>query len=154
MARNKKPKRRYNPNRVMASRNLPNWADMFQIFNPIYTAFEQLASGNYFEADGVPVFKDCFGEWSEISAAMLGWNDCFARICKHTNRPFDREPLNKLAIALTEGGGELTAEILKAGLDTVRYTQKVFQSTPAEVIREHANTEQIAIEFQKIGLAA
>lgn len=153
MARNKKPKHRYNPARALARRNLPNWSDMFQIFNPIYTAFDQLASGNYFEADGVPVFKDCFGEWSEISAAMLGWNDCFARICKHTNRPFNPEPLNELATALEEGK-ELTAEVYGAAMATVRYTQQVFQSTPAHVIREHAKTEQIAIEFQKLGLAA
>ncbi len=153
MARNKKPKRRYDPTRVLMRRNLPNWADLFAIFNPIYTAFEQLANGTYFEADGVPVFKDCFGEWSEISAAMLGWNDCFARICKHTNRPFNTEPLNKLAVTLAEGK-ELTAEVLNNAKEIVCYTQRVFQSTPADVIREHAKTEQIAIEFQKLGLAA
>lgn len=153
MARNKKPRHRYNPARALRRRGFPGMADMFQIFNPIYTAFEQLANGTYFEADGVPVFKDCFGDWSEISTAMRGWNDCFARICRNTGRPFNPEPLNNLADALTEGG-EITREQLNEALQVIGYTQMIFRSTPAEAIRSYARDENIAIELQTMGLAA
>lgn len=153
MARNKKPKRRYNPERLRLRCSVPGLADMFQIFNPIYTAFEQLANGTYFEADGVPVFKDCFGEYSEISAAMRGWNDCFARICRNTDRPFNPEPLNNLADTLTEGG-EITRDLLNDALQVIGYTQTIFRSTPAEAVRSYARDENIAIQLQTMGLAA
>lgn len=154
MARNKKPKRRYDPARLLKkTRNLPNWADMFHVFNPIQTALDQLASGEYFEADGAPVLKDSFGVWCEISPCILGWNDCFARLCRNTNRPFNPEPLNKLATALAEGE-ELTFELIDEARKIVAYTQTVYRTTPAHVIREHSRAEEIAINFQNMGLAA
>jgi len=148
MPKNKKPRKKYNPVRIMNCRNLPGMVDMFRLFDPIYSVLDTLEFGEIETISGKPVFIDHEGTYSEVSAAMIGWADCWQRICNDQRIEFDPAPLRKMANKLSYGV-PLEADDVAAARSVVNHTKRVFMRTPADVLRSHAVTEQIAIEFEK-----
>lgn len=148
MAKNKKPRRKYNPMRIIhTGKNLPTLADMYQLFTPIYKTLDDLASGEVASARGVPVML-FDGVWAEIHEAMLGWACCWQRICDDQGVQYDPTPLNRMAKKL-ENGVLLELEDIERARAVIDLTKAVFLRTPAHVLKQHSITEQIAIEFEK-----
>jgi hypothetical protein len=148
MPTNKKPRKKYNPMRVLQNKNLPNVVDMLRLFDPIYAVFEQLETGEIESINGKPVFLDFEGIYSEISEAMYGWCDCWKRICNDQGIAFDSEPLRKMAAKL-QYGTPLELDDVYQGRSVIDFTKRIFMRTPAHILREHAVTEQISIELGK-----
>lgn len=151
MAKNKKPRRKYNPlRRIRADKNLPTLADMYQLFDPIYKTLDDLASGEVVSVRGIPVML-FDGVWAEIHEAMIGWACCWQRICNDQRIAYDPAPLMKMARKL-ENGVLLEPEDIERARDCIELTRKVFMKTPAHVLKHHSVTEQIAIEFERRNL--
>lgn len=148
MPKSKKPRKKYNPMRVLNNKNLPGMTDMFRLFDPIYSVLEQMEFGEIETINGAPVFLDYEGHWSEVSQAMIGWADCWQRICDDQKIAFDPTPLRKMAKKL-DYGVPLELDDIGAARSVIDLTKRVFMLTPADVLRSHAVTEQIAIEFEK-----
>lgn len=151
MPKNKKPRKRYNPMRILETKNLPSMTDMFRLFDPIYSVLEKLEFGEVETVAGRPVFLDHEGTYSEISEAMLGWCDCWKRVCNAQSITFDSSALSKMAAKL-QYGTPLELEDIAAAREVINFTRNVFMKTPADVLRDHAVTEQIAIEFSRRNL--
>lgn len=151
MPKSKKPRKRYNPFRILQTKNLPSMADMFRLFDPIYSVLEKMEFGEIESIAGKPVFLDHEGTYSEISEAMLGWCDCWHRICAAQGIEFDSTDLRKMAAKL-QYGTPLEVDDIASGREVINFTRRIFMRTPADVLREHSITEQIAIEFSKRNL--
>lgn len=153
MATNKKPRKRYNPNKLCRTQNKPRLDSVYHIFAPIYTALDKIKSGEIEEINGRVMFKDFEGHWCDLAYAMLGWGSCWERIGKHENIEYDSEPLTRIAKKLDLGMllEERDVEVFKEHID---YTKKIFMSLPVHVTKELAKTEQIAIECERLKLTA
>jgi hypothetical protein len=148
MPKSKKPRKRYNPMRILNNKNLPGMTEMFRLFDPIYSVLEQMEFGEIETVSGKPVFLDYEGHWSEVSQAMIGWSDCWQRICDDQQIHFNPAPLRKMANKL-DYGVPLEVDDIAAAREVIDLTKRVFMRTPAHILRSHAVTEQIAIEFEK-----
>jgi hypothetical protein len=154
MPKSKKPRRRYNPNRISRAVNLPRIDAVYMVFGPIYDVFDKLQSGEIECVKGEPVFrdyKDYQGAWCEIVPAILGWADCWDRLCAGEGIVFDSSPLVKLATKL-KNGVPVTEEEVAAGRRTVDLNKKIFMSTPIDIIEHYTKTEMIQIQVDLLNL--
>jgi hypothetical protein len=151
MPRSSKPRRQYNPARNRVVVNKPRLDSALRVFEPVFAAFDKLASGEIETVRGAPVFKDWSGEWCELAPAIDGWADCWDRICRNQGIDIDLEPLRKLARKL-DYGIPLTEDDVSAGRAVIDETRSAFVSLPVEVTRAHAVTEQIQIEVDRLNL--
>lgn len=151
MPKSKKPRKRYNAAATAHRKNVPTFIEAFQMFDPIYRVMEQLEFGEVECVQGRPVFEAHDGDLYEISSAMIGWCDCWQRICDAQGLMFESAPLRKLAKRL-ECGVPLTIDEVSAARKVIDFTRQVFAKTPVEVLRHNSVTEQIAIEFERLKL--
>lgn len=152
MPKNKKPRRKHDRARHQTKNNKPHRMDSaYTLFHPIYTVFDKLDEGEIEESNGKPIFKDFYNEWCEIAPAMDGWADCWERICRNQKIDINLDPLRNLARKL-DCDTPLTESDVSGGRDVIDTTYRIFMSLPAEVVRKHALTEQIQIEFDRLNL--
>lgn len=155
MPKSKKPRRRYNPNRIRGVVNLPRLDAVYMVFGPIYEVFDKIESGEIECDKGEPVFrdfKDYQGEWCELAPAIHGWVDCWDRLCAGEGIEFDSTPLKKVAVKL-ENGVPITIEEAQAGRRTVDLTKRIFMATPVDVIESYTKTELIQMQVDRLGLS-
>lgn len=134
----------------MVENRCPTLLEMYQLFTPIFKTLDDLASGEVAHEKGIPVmFFD--GVWCAIHSAMIGWACCWQRICDDQRIAYDATPLTKMAKKL-ENGVLLEPEDIERARDNIELTRRVFMKTPANVLKRHSVTEQIAIEFEKRNL--
>ena len=151
MPSNKKPRRKYNPARIQKISNKPRLDSVYHLFQPIYTAFERMEADEIECINGKAVFMAFDGSWCELAPAMIGWSDCFERIGRNEGIPFDGDPLRRLANKIGYNI-PLTKEDLASGRAKIEETRRMFVSLPVSATKHHAQTEQIAIEFEKLNL--
>ncbi len=151
MAKNKKPTKKYNPNRIFRqNKNFPTIFEMKRLFDPLHETFDAIESGEVKSVRGIPVMM-YEGSWTAIHEAILGWAACWQRICDHMNVIYDPLPLHKLAKKLENGVMAETSDVA-AAREVIELTRRVFMKTPTDVLKEYSITEQIAIEFEKLDL--
>jgi len=151
MAKNKKPAKRYNPNRVKRNhKNTPTIFEMKRLFDPIHETFDALESGEVISARGIPVML-YEGSWTAIHEALIGWASCWKRICAHMNVAYEPAPIYKLATKLEHGVMAETSDV-NAAREVIELTRRVFMKTPTDVLKEYSITEQISIELEKLKL--
>ena len=150
MPKSKKPRRAYRPDRRTAADRLPTILEMHALFTPIFKTLSDLESGEVGHEKGIPIML-FDGEWAAIHSAMIGWACCWERICNAQGIWYDSTPLRKLAKKLENGVMLEIADIEQAKAN-IEFTRQVFRRTPANILREHSVTEQIAIEFEKRNL--
>lgn len=151
MPRSKKPRRKYNPSRVQSIINKPRLDSAYLLFQPIYTAFERMEADEIECVNGKVVFKAFDGEWCELAPAIIGWADCFERIGRNENIPFDGESLRRLANKISYNA-PLTQSDLALGREKIEETRRMFMVLPVSATKRHAQTEQIAIELERLNL--
>ena len=151
MPRSKKPRRKYNPARIQNISNKPRLDSVYMLFQPIYTAFERMEADEIECINGKAVFKAFDGSWCEVAPALCGWADCWERIGRNENIPFDGEPLRRLANKISYGI-PLTLEELSTGREKIEETRRMFMALPVSATKRHAQTEQIAIELDRLKL--
>lgn len=152
MPSNKKPRRKYNPDRIQRLCNKPRLDSVYHLFQPIYTAFERMENDEIECINGKVVFKAFDGSWCEVAPAMIGWSDCWERIGRNEGIPFDGEPLRRLANKISYGI-PLTQSDLAQGREKIEETRRMFMALPVSATKQHAQTEQIAIELERLKLS-
>lgn len=150
MAKNKKPRKAYRPDRPKNINRTPSLLEMHALFSPIFKTMDDLASGEVEHEKGIPIML-FDGEWAAIHSAMIGWACCWDRICNDQCISYDSAPLRKLARKL-ENGVMLEVSDIEQARANIEFTRQVFRKTPASVLKQHSVTEQIAIEFEKRNL--
>ena len=151
MPSTKKPRRKYNPARIQQICNKPRLDSVYHLFQPIYTVFERMEADEIECINGKVVFQAFDGSWCEVAPAMIGWADCWERIGRNEGIPFDGDPLRRLANKIGYNI-PLTKEDLASGRAKIEETRRMFVSLPVSATKHHAQTEQIAIEFEKLNL--
>lgn len=150
MPRSQKPRRKYKPNKLQSVCDKPRLDSVYLLFEPIYSLFDQLQSGEIESINEKYVFN-LNGRWCEIAPAIIGWADLWERIGRNENIHFDGSPLRRLANKLSYHI-PLTEEELVIGLEKVEETRRMFVSLPVSKIQSHAQTEQISIELERLKL--
>lgn len=151
MPRSSKPRRQYNPARNRVVVNKPRLDSALRVFEPVFAAFDQLATGEIETVRGVPVFKDWSGEWCELAPAIDGWADCWDRIIRDRSLPIDTAPLRRIAKRLANGV-PLVEEDVTSARAVIDATWQAYIRLPVEITRSHAQTEEIAIAFDRMGI--
>ncbi|WP_281982074.1 hypothetical protein [Azonexus hydrophilus] len=131
--------------------NKPRLDSALRVFKPVFAAFDQLATGEIETVRGAPVFKDWSGEWCELAPAIDGWADCWDRICRNQGIDINLEPLRKLARKL-DYGAPLTEDDVSSARAVIDATWQAYIRLPVEITRSHAQTEEIAIAFDRMGI--
>lgn len=149
MPRSNKPRRKYNPARIQNISNKPRLDSMYMLFQPIYTAFERMEADAIESINGKAVFMAFDGSWCEVAPAMVGWADCWERIGRNEGIPFDGEPLRRLANKISYSI-PLTQSDLQTGRAKIEETRQMFMALPVSATKKHAQTEQIAIELERL----
>ena len=125
---------------------------MYMLFQPIYTAFERMEADAIESINGKAVFMAFDGSWCEVAPALIGWADCWERIGRNESLPFDGEPLRRLANKISYNV-PLTQSDLKIGRAKIEETRQMFMALPVSSTKKHAQTEQIAIELERLKLS-
>lgn len=149
MPRSTKPRRKYNPAKANRISNKPRLDSVYMLFQPIYTAFERMEADEIECINGKAVFMAFDGSWCEVAPAMIGWADCFERIGRNEDMPFDGEPLRRLANKISYDI-PLTESDLVLGREKIEETRRMFMALPVSATKRHALTEQIAIEMDRL----
>lgn len=150
MATNKKPRKKYNPNKCKGL-NKPRLDSLYHIFSPIYTFLDKLETGEVEARNGRVMFKDFEGVWCDVAYAMRGWADCWERTARNEKLNYDCEPLRRIAKKL-DLGILLEEKDLEIFRDQIDQTKRIFMSLPVEATKRHAQTEQIQIEMDRLKL--
>ena len=149
MPRSKKPRRKYNPARIQNISNKPRLDSVYMLFNPLYTILERLESDGIESVNDKPIFQAFDGSWCEVYKALIGWADCFERIGNNEGMPFDGEPLRRFAHKI-----KYNIPLSNSDIETFRSkideTRRIFMSLPVSATKRHAQTEQIAIELERL----
>lgn len=151
MPSNKKPRRKYNPARIQNICNKPRLDSVYMLFNPLYTVFDRMEADAIECINGKAVFVAFDGSWCEVAPAMIGWADCWERIGRNEGIAFDGEPLRRLANKISYDI-PLTQDDLALGRAKIEETRRMFMSLPVSATKRHAQTEQIAIELDRLKL--
>jgi len=122
------------------------------IARPMRNLMDMLARGEVYDIDGrtvmrLPEIDERFAkqaEWCEVSPAILGWVDCWARIAPDISTKY----LSILAERLAQEK-PITPRLVEKARAEFDETVKRIEVTPNGVISSAIRTTQIAWEFEK-----
>lgn len=126
---------------------------LFATFRPIRELVRQLRSGEVDTVKGVPIMPEWSGGYVEVCPALEGWASCWQRINAAEGLGITATACERVAKAL-HYGKPLTVEEVEAFAQEVEAQAAAYAVMPMSVIRRHILTEQVAIEFEAMGLAA
>ncbi len=145
MAGNKRPKRRYNPERnkhpaaIRVSRE-----SAVRVFLPVSRALHSLRD-EVTLVDDVPMAEDWNGDLVPMAPLLTSWSEWFENI------GVDCAAMNSLAAKLVSGEDVYERDVVAA--EKVLHMQlEKFVSMRVEDLRSKVTTYQIANEFRRIGL--
>jgi hypothetical protein len=126
---------------------------LFATFKPIRELVRQLRAGEVDTVKGVPIMPEWSGGYVEVCPALEGWASCWQRINEAEGLGITATACERVAKAL-HYGKPLTVEEVEVFAQEVEAQAAAYAVMPLSVIRRHILTEQVAIEFEAIGIAA
>lgn len=126
---------------------------LFATFRPIRELVRQLRAGEVDTVKGVPIMPEWSGGYVEVCPALEGWASCWQRINAAEGLGITATACERVAKAL-HYSKPLTVEEVEAFAQEVEAQAAAYAVMPMSVIRRHILTEQVAIEFEAMGLAA
>ncbi len=147
MPTSKKPRKKYKP-RIQI---YPDLHEINLIFRPIVSIFESLLSGEIESVKGEPVFRDWQGNLCEVSPALEGWCDCFARIGAGESVDI-KLPMTRKIAAKLKYGTPLSIDEVKEALNELGLCRSLISRTTRDKLKSYMKVEEIQIEFDKMGL--
>lgn len=123
------------------------------IARPMRNLFDQLASGEAYEADGriimsMPDLDAQFAEqanWADVAYAMSGWIDCWQRIDPSISTYYMR-----VLAARLDDGKDITPRLVEQARAEFDATVARIMDVPDGVISSAITTTQIAWEIEKL----
>lgn len=133
-------------------RGRPTIADYAKAFGSIDAMLDKLSQGWIHAAQGQPVFRNpADGVWYDIPAAMEGWIDVWARLCRHYGLELDLDPLARLSIRLRYGT-PIGPEDVERAVAVVIACKRSYRRMDMAEVRGVANTVLIANKVEELGL--
>ncbi len=123
---------------------LPAAFDEFTVFNMPQTILDQISNGSIDAIQGVPVFRDNTGVWTEIVPALEGWIFTWQMIKEKLQLQIDLLPLTIINKRLNSNT-PITHENIKAAQKSLLQCRLAFRSSNRQQIVSIAKTAQISI---------
>ncbi len=123
---------------------LPALLDEFTVFDMPQTILDQISNGQIDAAQGVPVFRDNAGVWTEIVPALEGWILTWQMINEKLQLALDLQPLSILSKRL-HNNVPLTRENISAAQQSLLQCRQAFRRSNRQQIISIAKTAQISI---------
>lgn len=123
---------------------LPTLLDEFTVFDMPQSILDQISNGAIDAAQGVPVFRDTAGVWTEIVPALEGWIFTWASIKEKLNIAIELLPLITINKRLNSNT-PITRENINAAQQCLTHCRQIFRQTNRQQIIEIAKTAQLKI---------
>lgn len=144
MAGNKRPRRKYNPNKNRGQNVHVSYASTAQVFAPVIRALESLRT-EVTLVDDVPMVEDWQGDLIPIAPLLREWSVWFERI------GLDCVPLRALADRLDSGADLYESEVVAAE-KAINAQINAFANMRVRDVRAVNLTHQIALEMNRLGI--
>lgn len=132
---------------------LPQILEAFRLPDQI---FNQLATGEIESIKGVPCFRDLTSAehvWYAIAPAMEGWISLWQRLVRRYALAIDLRPVEIICRRL-DTGSPVTPEEIEAARHVIDECRTSYRRMDVYVVGSLVKTEQIAQQFERIGVAA
>ncbi|HEY9211063.1 MAG TPA: hypothetical protein VIO56_06595 [Methylotenera sp.] len=123
---------------------LPSLLDEFTVFDMPQSILEQISHGSVDSIQGVPVFRDNAGMWTEITPALSGWIFTWQKLNSELNLDLNLNPLRTICARL-ENSMPVTHENIKNALACLDSCRKAFRASDRQKIVSIAKTAQLQI---------
>lgn len=132
---------------------LPQILEAFRLPDQI---FNQLATGEIESIKGVPCFRDLTSTehvWYAIAPAMEGWTSLWQRLIRRYGLAIDLRPVEIVSRRL-DTGAPVTPEEIGSARRVIDECRKAYRRMDVYVVGSLVKTEQIAQQFERLGVAA
>jgi len=123
---------------------LPALLDEFTVFDMPQTILEQISHGSVDSIQGVPVFRDNAGIWTEITPSLSGWIFTWQKLNRDLHLELNLNPLRTICARL-ENNVPVTKENIKNALACLDQCRKAFRASDRQKIVSVAKTAQLQI---------
>jgi len=123
---------------------LPALLDEFTVFDMPQTILEQISHGSVDSIQGIPVFRDNTGVWTEITPALSGWIFTWQKLNRDLHLELNLNPLRTICARL-QNNVPITRENIKNALECLNACRQAFRTSDRKQIVSIAKTAQIAI---------
>lgn len=123
---------------------LPSLLDEFTVFDMPQTIIDQISNGQIDAVQGVPVFRDNSGVWTEIVPALEGWIFTWQMIKEKLQLHIDLLPLTIISKRL-QANTPITRENISAAQQSLLQCRQAFRIKNRQQIISIAKTAQISI---------
>lgn len=127
---------------------LPALLDEFTVFDMPQTILDQISNGSIDSVQGVPVFRDNAGVWTQIVPALEGWIFTWNMINEKLQLNLNLQPLSIVSKRL-HNSVPLTKENIGAAQICLSQCRKAFRLSNRQQIVSIAQTAQIAIFMEQ-----
>lgn len=120
------------------------------VFAPFYRLLNELRDGEVTAVQGVPMVEHG-EELIEAAPAIHGWVACWDRIEERRRLHLSLPALTRIAKRL-DTGSPVPPDLVAQARSTLDACFKAYKRLPLSIIRDCAQTEEIAIKFEQAGL--
>jgi len=123
---------------------LPALLDEFTVFDMPQTILDQISHGSVDSIQGVPVFRDNAGVWTEITPSLSGWIFTWQKLNRELSLELNLNPLRTICARL-ENNVPVTKENIRNALKCLDECRKAFRVSNRQKIVSIAKTAQLQI---------
>lgn len=123
---------------------LPSLLDEFTVFDMPQTILDQMSHGSVDSIQGIPVFRDNAGVWTEIAPSLSGWIFTWTKLNRDLYLNLNLNPLRTICVRL-ENNVPITRENINRALQCLDECRLAFRRSDRKKIVDIAKTAQIAI---------
>lgn len=128
---------------------LPSLLDEFTVFDMPQSILLQMSNGSVDSIQGVPVFRDNAGVWTQITPSLSGWIFTWAKLNRDLSLGLNLNPLRTICMRL-ENNVPITRENINRALQCLDECRFAFRRSDRKKIVEIAKTAQIAILMESV----
>lgn len=123
---------------------LPALLDEFTVFDMPQSILDQISHGAVDSIQGIPVFRDNAGVWTEISPSLSGWIFTWEKLNNELMLQLDLSALKTVCMRL-QNNVPITQKNIKNALACLDSCRKAFRKSDRQKIVSVAKTAQLQI---------